>query len=99
MPESKKEKFTKADFLTATKFAKKHSVSRELVYAAMGALYKRNKQMKNTNGVLTPVIIANRNAHDYHSRYLAHPSYHDIILNEVEKQQNFLNKRTQGTEK
>ena len=97
MPESKKTSFTKAEFLTETKFAKKYSIPRELVSAAINALYKQNKQLKSPAGISTPVIVRNRASHGTGSRYLVHPLFHDVVLNEIKKQEKLLEKHIKRT--
>ena len=99
---SKKEAFTKADFLTVTKFAIKYGINkneRGLVQDAFCKLFKRNKQARTNSGIFTPVIISDRHAHDITSRYRAHPQFHDIILNEIEKQRIFAAEKAKGAAK
>lgn len=96
MAESKKITFTKAEFLTETKFAKKYGIPKELVSLAVRALYKQNKQAKTPSGNLTPVIVRNRNAYAGNSSYLIHPLFHDIVIAEVEKQKKLLEKKPKG---
>ncbi|MBO7642935.1 MAG: hypothetical protein J6S74_02265 [Alphaproteobacteria bacterium] len=101
MLESKKETFTKDQFLTVTKFAIKYGFDKEerkLVHAAFTVLYKKNKQARTNNGIFKPVIISDRHAHDITSRYRADPMFHDIVLNEIEKQRIFAAK-TKGESK
>ena len=103
MPENKKEKTTKDKFLTATRFAKKYGFNtkeeRDMVQTTFSVLYKKNKQARTDNGVFTPVIISERHAHDITSRYRAHPLFHDIILNEYEKQCIFAEQKAKGATK
>ena len=99
---SKKEAFTKADFLTVTKFAIKYGINkneRGLVQDAFSTLFKKNKQARTNSGIITPVIISDRHAHDITSRYRAHPLFHDIVLNEIEKQRVFAAGKAKGAAK
>ena len=99
MAETKKTTFTKAEFLTETKFAKKYSIPKALVTQAVLVLYKLNKQAKAPSGVMTPIVIRNRNAHGAASRYLIYPLFHNVVLDEVKKQEKILAKQTKGAEK
>ena len=96
MAESKKETFTKAEFLTETKFAKKYGIPKELVTKTVLMLYKTNKQVKAPSGVMTPVVVRNRASHGSTSRYLIHPLFHDVVLDEVKKQEKILAKQAKS---
>ena len=61
------ESFTKADFLTATKYAQKYNVARDKVL-------KKMKQLAGVNmpGTHTPYVVRNRDSHHLESNYI-HP--------------------------
>ena len=99
MAEIKKTSFTKAEFLTEVKFAKKYSISKDLVSAAVLALYKKNKQIKTPSGILTPVVIRNRASHGGNSNYLIHPLFHEEVLKEIKNQEKLLLKQAKVIEK
>lgn len=99
MAENKKTSFTKAEFLTEVKFAKKYSISKELVSAAVLVLYKKNKLIKTSSGILTPVIIRNRASHATNSQYLIHPLFHEEVLKEIKTQEKMLLKQAKVIEK
>ena len=96
---SKKTTFTKAEFLTPDKFAKKYGIPKGLVESAVMSLYKKNKEIKTQHNNLTPVIIRNRATHSTSARYLIFPLAHEIVLKEIESQKNLLLKQQKGNEK
>lgn len=100
MTETKKEIFTKADFLTPIKFSKKYTIPSKLVMLAASVLYKKNTQAKTKSGNLTPVIVRNRSSHNgTSSQYLIHPAFHSIVLKEIETQKRIEAKKAKGAEK
>ena len=95
---NKKATFTKAEFLTATKFGKKYGISNQLALKAFVSLYKQGRCAKTDHSNLTSVITRNRASHREISCYLAHPLFHDIILNEIEKQKKLLQQKGKSNE-
>ena len=95
MPQTEKKKYTSEDYLTVDKFMKKYNKSKELTQAAFNLLYKKNKLARDDHGRLEPVVYRNKLAHSTRSLLKAHPAFHDIILNEIEKQA-LLNQKNKG---
>ena len=91
---NKKTTFTKAEFLTPTQFGKKYDIPNQLVLQAFLALDKKRKCGKTYTGNLTSIIVKNRSSHNKMSGYFAHPLFHDVVLEEIDKQRPlFLNKQ------
>lgn len=99
MPEKEKKVFTSDDYLTVVKFAEKYRKTKELTKKAFDALFKRNKLARDERGRLQQVVYRNKLAHSTRSLLKAHPLFHDIILNEIEKQAIITQKRSQGATK
>lgn len=100
MTENKKEIFTKADFLTPSKFSKKYNIPSRLVTLAASVLYKKNTSAKTKSGNLTPVVVKNRSTHNStSSQYQIHPAFHSIVLKEIETQKRLEAKKAKGAEK
>ena len=64
--------FTKEDFLTATKYAKKFHVARDAVSSLMDKLYKWHTIIPNDTQE-RQIIVKNRNSHNPVSLYSIHP--------------------------
>jgi len=99
MPEKEKKVFTSDDYLTVVKFAEKYRKTKELTQKAFDALFKRNKLARDERGRLQQVVYRNKPAHSTRSLLKAHPLFHDIILNEIEKQAIITQKHSQGATK
>ena len=99
MPEKEKKNFTSDDYLTVVKFAEKYRKTKELTQKAYDALFKRNKLARDDHGRLQQVVFRNKLAHSTRSLLKAHPAFHDIILNEIEKQALINQKNSQGATK
>ena len=99
MPEKEKKVFTSDDYLTVVKFAEKYRKTKELTQKAFDTLFKKNKLARDERGRLQQVVYRNKLAHSTRSLLKAHPLFHDIILNEIEKQAIITQKRSQGATK
>lgn len=72
MAETKKTLFTKADFLTAAKYAKKYNVAKDKVLELMTKLY-RNRVTIPGDGQERCIIARNGSTSNVGSRYTIHP--------------------------
>ena len=76
------EPFTKSDFLTAHKYAKKYNVGKEKVEQMI-----RRLRGVNMPGTLTPYIIRNRKSHNSGSDYI-HPRAEKLIRDMITQDSN-----------
>ena len=90
MEQDKTQIFTKADFLTNAKVAKKFDVSIEDATKALKTLYIKHATVRietcgNNSSRQTPAVTPNVRKH-VSNEYLLHPMAHELIKQELAKQ-------------
>lgn len=82
MTETSNTKYTKKDWLTPMKFAKKHNLSKENVSKAMNKLYLMGTKSETKSH--TPVVIKDKLSH-HSDALLANPEATDIIITKTKE--------------
>ncbi|MBQ0013677.1 MAG: hypothetical protein KBS86_03880 [Proteobacteria bacterium] len=80
-------KYTKADWITATEFAKKHKLSPEPIQKIVHELYKRGALL--SNNTRSPMVIRDKKIHDAtRDKYLLiNPASTDIIISKYKEKE------------
>lgn len=94
-----KEEYNGSNFKTVVEFRDKYKFSKEedeAILAAVQALFKQNKQIKNPSGNYVPAITKSNTSHNRKSSLRINPWAHSDVFNQMEINEKLTTKKAKG---